>query len=422
MEPRLPEAPAEMITVTMGQGQRQGESLRTWFDRAVEAQFDYRESYNKLRYALLPRWHGSHEEILALGIECFRTGRYDTGVPYQLIESLESIRDDRGGDMSFWDQPEIYEMMRDVMVEYAARTKHRPDWRDWYLCYAAALANRNNHHEESRKFLEQVEGKVREDVYSRLGLLPKTSISESYLYSGPLGKRFTDAIELQKAGKHEQALAALEKLMADLPKDDKSMVAAKYQLAVSQMALTLASGEWLELRPGIDRQPWGSNVGRWTVTEKDELLGMSDASGMITLAGLKMPPRYEFSAQCEIKRFAPNQQPGAGLMLNFTGWNAPYGGVWVYPRDKKMCTRGREDQWHNVDCGNTFTLMVQVIDDRATVMLDGKQVAKFRGVGRPNAQRMMIGLSGMYETPDAEVVFREVKVRKLKEEAKEEEK
>ena len=59
-------------------------------------------------------------------------------------------------------------------------------------------------------------------------------------------------------------------------------------------------------------------------------------------------------------------------------------------------------------------MLVRVIDDQATVMLDGKEVAKFTGVGRPNAKHMEIGLTGMYQLPEGTVVFRELKVRKLK--------
>ena len=129
-----------------------------------------------------------------------------------------------------------------------------------------------------------------------------------------------------------------------------------------------------------------------------------------------MPPRYEFSAECEIRRIGEIKSPNAGMVINFTGWQNPYPGVWVYPADKKVFTRGEKDEWHEAECGNNFKLTVQVWDDWATVLLDGKEVAKFKGVGRANEKHRGIGLTGMYELPEAGVVFREIKVRKLKEE------
>ncbi len=414
--PNLPEAPSDMITVTMGQGNRGKETLRTWFDRAVEAQFDHIDAYNKLFHALMPRWHGSHEEMLALGIECFQTGRYDTSVPYQLVYSLQRIRDDRGGDMSLWDKPEMYEMIKEVMVKYAEKFKGKSEesyW--WHLSYAAALANRNGKHEDARKFLEELGDNVVEDRYREMRQLPKISVSESYLLTGPFAKRFAEAIELQKAEKHEEAAELTRKIIEEMPKDDKGLLNAKYHLEVSEKALKLASGEWVDLSPGVDRVPWGSGMGEWSSPKEGELLGVADARGLMTI-GMPVPTRYEFSAKIEIKKMQEIAQPCAGLVLNFAGWQQPHGGVWVYPSDKKLLTRGKEDEWHDVKVGNTFALAVQVWDDEGTVMLDGKKVARFNGLAKAGGRRMGIGLGGMYETPGGVVVFSELKVRRLKEE------
>ena len=137
---------------------------------------------------------------------------------------------------------------------------------------------------------------------------------------------------------------------------------------------------------------------------------------LMGVPALSVPTRYEFSAECEIRGMQELQSPNAGFIVNFTGLQAPFPGVWVYPADKKLFTRGSEDKWHDIECGNKFKLTVQVIDDSATVILDGKEVAKFSGVARPGAKRLGIGLTGMHQLPEAEVVYREIKVRKLKKE------
>ena len=416
--PTLPEAPAEMITVTMGEGNRGAESVRTWFDRAIDAQFDYGDAYNKLRYALLPRWHGSHEEILALGIECFRTGRYDTTVPYELVSCIRAIRDDRGGDMSLLDKPEIYEMVRDVMAQYAKALKDQPEFSSWYLSFAAALANRNGKHEESRKFLEQITDKVNEDVYSSLNLYPKISISESYLLTGPFAQRYNEALALQKAEKHEQAAEALEKLIEDMPKDDKGLLNVKFTLGTSQRALNLAAGEWVDLTPGADLVPWTRWYGKWSSPKEGELLGVAtDRNGMMALCQLTVPSRYEFSAEFEIQKNTEISAPCVGMILNYTGPQNSHPGVWLYPVTKQMLLRGNDDKEINMEVGSTFKLAVKVIDDQVTVMLDGKQVAEFKGAARGN-KNLGIGLAGMYEMPDAGVVYREIKVRKIKKDEK----
>ena len=53
----------------------------------------------------------------------------------------------------------------------------------------------------------------------------------------------------------------------------------------------------------------------------------------------------------------------AGLFFNFTGFTQSYPGVWVYPADKKLFTRGKEDQWHDIECADRFKILVRVLDD-----------------------------------------------------------
>jgi hypothetical protein len=179
--------------------------------------------------------------------------------------------------------------------------------------------------------------------------------------------------------------------------------------------LKLAAGEWIDLTPGVDLMPWGAAFGAWSSPKEGELMGVADRRGLMAMTDLNMPPRYEFSAQIEIRRMQEIQNPHAGMVLNFTGWQSGHPGVWVYPADKKIFVRGKDEQWIDVNCGNTFKLTARVWDDEATVLLDDKEVAKFTGVGRLLAKHLGIGVAGMYEKPEGAVVFREVRVRKLTE-------
>ncbi len=54
---------------TSGDAPQPGEDARTWFDRAVAAQFDYWPAYQARLVFLQPRWGGSYEEDLALAAE-----------------------------------------------------------------------------------------------------------------------------------------------------------------------------------------------------------------------------------------------------------------------------------------------------------------------------------------------------------------
>ena len=85
LHPEYPEAPTEMITVVMSE-EDPTESTRYWFDRAVAAQFDYIPAYNKYCLSIWPRWGGSIEQMYEFGLECAKTERYDTEVPWYFFE------------------------------------------------------------------------------------------------------------------------------------------------------------------------------------------------------------------------------------------------------------------------------------------------------------------------------------------------
>ena len=78
LQPGRPLAPARMITVAMGD--TSAEEMRTWFERAVEAQTDYSQAWSNMRWGLRPRWHGSHEAMLALA-DRSKTGPFPGTLP-----------------------------------------------------------------------------------------------------------------------------------------------------------------------------------------------------------------------------------------------------------------------------------------------------------------------------------------------------
>ncbi|MEJ2041465.1 MAG: hypothetical protein P8X55_21435 [Desulfosarcinaceae bacterium] len=92
--PERPEAAALMMRVTRGDNGKFGETVRTWFDRAVSAQMDYPEAYFEMLMELRPRWGGSHAAMRAFGEECLATGRYDTDVPLFYLYALRNIGTD----------------------------------------------------------------------------------------------------------------------------------------------------------------------------------------------------------------------------------------------------------------------------------------------------------------------------------------
>jgi hypothetical protein len=92
----FPEAAVGLIRATMAAGGVASETTRFWFDEAVAAQFDAPHARDQLLLDLLPRWHGSHEQLLKFGLECLDTKRFDTEVPRTFQAAVDFIEAEDG--------------------------------------------------------------------------------------------------------------------------------------------------------------------------------------------------------------------------------------------------------------------------------------------------------------------------------------
>jgi hypothetical protein len=119
LNPRDPGAAALMIDVAMGDGGGKKE-MRLWFDRSVAAQMDFFEAYRALLWALRPRWHGSHEEMLLFGDEFLQTGRFDTCVPFHYFKVIADIASELSDASEIYGRPEIAANLKLVLDSYLA--------------------------------------------------------------------------------------------------------------------------------------------------------------------------------------------------------------------------------------------------------------------------------------------------------------
>lgn len=94
LHPEYPEAAGEMIRYAMAMGGVAGESERFWFDRAFAADPRYGTAFANYRWALRPRWGGSHSAMLAFGEECLAAGRHDLGIAEQYHRSVIDVWND----------------------------------------------------------------------------------------------------------------------------------------------------------------------------------------------------------------------------------------------------------------------------------------------------------------------------------------
>lgn len=116
-----PGAAACMIEVAMGDGGDKQE-LRRWFDRSVAAQMDFPEAYRSMIWALRPRWHGSHAEMLQFADDCLRTGRFDTQVPAYYFKVVREVSSEERDPEAIYKRPEIYRNFKLALDSYLGST------------------------------------------------------------------------------------------------------------------------------------------------------------------------------------------------------------------------------------------------------------------------------------------------------------
>ena len=125
LHPEAPEAAATLITVHMGLGTGVDELVK-WFERATTANLDCSRAYRNLSYALEPRWGGSPQLMLSLGLACAETKRYDTEVPAVLWSVCDYITNGLGNSGWVYSNPAVRAATLDLQAGYLA-DKTGPD-------------------------------------------------------------------------------------------------------------------------------------------------------------------------------------------------------------------------------------------------------------------------------------------------------
>jgi hypothetical protein len=171
LNPHDPAAAAEMVTVCMAENE-QIDTMRTWFDRSVAADFDYMDAYSKLALGLRPRWLGNFAEMTAFGRECVATGRYDTAVPYIFVTSEMHIAEDSDNPAAPFEDQKLDSEILAVLDKYFEEP-NPPIPAQYARTTAAIMAHKLGRMDEVRKDLAAINYQpVMNDLYEKLDNLP----------------------------------------------------------------------------------------------------------------------------------------------------------------------------------------------------------------------------------------------------------
>jgi len=273
IKPTFPEAAVDMMDVELGQGG----NGRAWFERATAAQFDYYAAYRGLLWSLRPRWHGSHEEMYAFGVECLQTKRFDTSVPAFFLKALNDVAEDAESP-AIYSRPGVWEKVNECFVGQLAQGGSFAN-ESFYPSYHAAFAWRCGQFAEARKLFDKLGASMNERPFLNFNVMPRLARSHAYAMRDELSTQIGAAEQQASAGDPGGASAAYDKLAASLKPDDPAsyyLRSRRTQLAWQQK---FDAGEWVDLKPDKSLHGWQPILGTWTVNDDGSVDGVVNDGG-----------------------------------------------------------------------------------------------------------------------------------------------
>jgi len=170
LNPSYPEAPSGMITIAMA-GADESEP-RLWFDRTVAAQIDYGDAYYRYEYAILPRWGGSIKKLNDFGIECLKTKRYDTWVPWRYLRILSVIRKESDEDKTCWTTPEAIKHLDEMFDGYEKSGIYNRIDPNFFPSLRAATAWYCGRYDEAKKLCDALGDKLNVTLFQNFYSTP----------------------------------------------------------------------------------------------------------------------------------------------------------------------------------------------------------------------------------------------------------
>jgi hypothetical protein len=294
-----PEPAVLLMRLAEAGGGAAEDTPRLWFDHAAAAQFDWTPAYTEMRQHLVNC--DDVDAIYAFGVECLKTGRYDTDVPWRFLVVLSDIQLVTKSD-AYWRRPEVYANLCEFFRKNAQDTRNKN--MDFFHSQEALLAYGAGHFQDARKALDKVGDRmVKHGVFLVNAGDVDLAIARTYALTGPLAVQVQAMEKADQAGQAEQAAQACRQMLATLDRADKGRPYLRDRLVTTQIEARCAAGEWTPVQPDTDLAGWSATVGQWSVDDKGGLVGKwnpSDPCAAMLLCHAKIGPNFELMGHAEV--------------------------------------------------------------------------------------------------------------------------
>lgn len=424
--PENPEAAELMIDVTNGEGaahRPKDESERLWFDRAVRAQADWRPAYEKYIWAIMPRWSGTPEEMLAFGEECLATGRFDTRIPYFYIDALLTLSQDTRNEFLVLKDDAIFEQALDTIDRLVENPAFPQD--DIELTSLGALfCWYREDSVRASEYLRRVTFSFTLDAHAHQFGLRKDEIQEEILLlSSPVADAVRDADATMARAKYRDAASAYQ-AASDALQDTQLKRFVRDRAVAAVIAADFHDGHAVDLRFDDALSGWSKRGGTWRRIDDTTVQGFPDWRGLALVLEAPIGRRFEVSGEFDISKMTHDNGTNAVVMTEFVAdfWNPDWRGVGFYRGESHaaaMSRFGSDTVFESADVrpgANTFRILFW--DDQVAAYLNDAEVYRGRLPKHahhppPPADEARLAIGGRYWYTNGEATFSNLRIRKL---------
>jgi hypothetical protein len=317
-DPSCPEAAALLITVAMGEAHAAPDEPRLWFDRAVKAQFDYTSAHDRLARALLPRWGGSHQELMAFGRECAATKRYDTLVPWYLYQSLLWVCADETDYASVWARPGVYPELAESLRGLVSGGTFA--WREKeFRTVLTVVAWRAGAYDEAGAEYAKLRGSGDQGAFIELGTSYDEVGADVLAMTSVHGGRVREAMAAERAGDWAGALAIYGSLPPIAEKAQwRTRNALRDRERIAGAIVRVGAGEWVDLPTDNGLCGWRRLRGEWAADATDRMNGVPEHSGLKVVHAAPFGDRWEMECEIDLSKLNEKDRNG-GILFGFDG-------------------------------------------------------------------------------------------------------
>ncbi len=428
LAPQYPYAPARMIQVAHCDGVDPN-GARLWFDRAVAAQCDCRDAYDYYFWSLKPQWGGTPERVHAFGLECLRTGRYDTLVPYRYFSAVEAEARFVGRLPALLARPDVYSNMAAMCKGYLAR-RTLPGQYETQRYYYATLAWLHGDYASAARYFEPgdtIESLVACGVPGFPAYLP---VGESRIYTGPHGARYGRGCAALAAGRYDEADACWEALRQALARDAAARDALDARQHETRLRRDYDAGQWSDILPPHDMINWLSPKGELAWRQGSNRIVKATVpygSGAVVYSNLPLKGDFEVLGVLDLRE-NPSDGVGCGVVIyplpdSSFAPDEGFVSMVMYPSRQASSIAFGHGAMQQTDyhAGKLQRFHLRVAGNRYSLAVNGQTTLYNRtyptGVRDGHPLYVGVGMYNGFRGTTARVAFRELKVRRLRAEA-----